>query len=635
VTGPSARVLIVDDEPANRRLLADLVSLEKIAVTVASGGAEALQILARERIDLVFLDLMMPEVDGMAVLAELRRKGVLPALPVVVVTAHDDRQARLAALSAGAIDFLGKPIDRAEVRCKLHTLIELKQLRDAANADAAGTRAQLAALLEHAPDFVLSLDRNGIVRYGNRVLPWDEEECVVGSSWAGFASTDEERAARQAALDQVLATGLPSVLEIVTRDADGSQSWFELRIGPVPLDGKIDGTVIIGRDVTAKKRTEMQLMISDRMASVGTLAAGVAHEINNPLAAVMANLELALRDIAAIAPRLEPGEVADLQDELRDARDAADSVRLIVRDLKVFSRADEEAKRDQVDVRKVLESTLRMCWNEIRHRARLVKDYGQVPLVLANESRLGQVFLNLVVNAAQAIPEGNTAGNEIRIVTSVGSAGRVRVDIRDTGPGIPPEVRNRLFTPFFTTKPVGLGTGLGLSICHRLVTDIGGEIHVESEVGRGTTFWVLLPPAVSEMVETARAAAPSQHPAFRRGRVLVVDDEPMIGRVIRRTLAADHDVTVVDRAQEALDLIVAAGPFDVIFCDLMMPQMTGMDFHEEMCGRDPEQASRIVFLTGGAFTPRARDFLDRVTNLRVEKPFDAMQLRTLVNDRIR
>jgi PAS domain S-box-containing protein len=633
---PKPRILIVDDEPANRKLLADLATREGYEALTASGGAEALALLTDDSVDLVLLDLMMPGLDGMAVLAELRQRRMLPALPVVVVTAHEDRKIRIDALKAGAVEFLEKPIDRVDVTCRLRTLVELKRLRDAAETDAATARAQLRAVVENAPDIVISVDREGIILFVNHVLPQYTREQVVGTSWLSYLQP-EEREPVQAALDEVIATGRSSVFETRTKGPDGSFLTFEAHAGPIRLAGEIVGAVMIARDVTEKKRTEVHLQVSDRMASVGTLAAGVAHEINNPLAAVMANLEFAVRDAEILAQRHDDGEVGDMRDALRDARDSADRIRLIVRDLKLFSRAEEGDRVAPVDVRRVLESTLRMAWNEIRHRARLIKDYGTIPLVAANESRLGQVFLNLVVNAAQAIPEGDAEHNEIRIVSSIDRAGRVQVDIRDTGPGIPPEVLRRLFTPFFTTKPVGVGTGLGLSICQRIVTSLGGEIQVESQVGSGTTFRVLLPPAAPDAVEQHPAVAPPQRPSLRRGRILVVDDEPMIGQALRRTLAKEHEVTVVERAQDALDLLLSTGSdFDVIFCDLMMPQMTGMDLYEHLTrGGAAEPASRIIFLTGGAFTQRAREFLDQVPNLRIEKPFDTMHLRTLVNDRIR
>ena len=252
----------------------------------------------------------------------------------------------------------------------------------------------------------------------------------------------------------------------------------------------------IGRDVTERKQIETRLMVSDRMASVGSLAAGVAHEINNPLAFVLANLDFAARQLDELAASGVPEpKLTELRSVVSDAREGADRVRSIVRDLKSFSRSDDP-KPGPVDLHRVLDSCCSMAWNEIRHRARLEKAYHRgLPHALGTESRLSQVFLNLLVNAAQAIAEGAASANTIRVATRVLEDGRLGVSISDTGPGMPPEVQGHIFEPFFTTKPVGVGTGLGLSICHGIVQELGGEIRLESAPGKGTTFLVVLPAA--------------------------------------------------------------------------------------------------------------------------------------------
>lgn len=391
------------------------------------------------------------------------------------------------------------------------------------------------------------------------------------------------------------------------------------------------------RDVTLRaerKRMQEQLLISDRMASMGMLAAGVAHELNNPLACVMANLHLAAREVVELDERRGLGpEVRELREELQDARDCVERLRTIVRDLKIFSRPEAEVT-GPVDVVAVLESTLRMAWNEIRHRARLVKQFSRTPPVEASETRLGQVFLNLVVNAAQAIPEGRAHDNTITVTAEPAPDGRVVVAIADTGCGMAPDVLGRLFTPFFTTKPVGVGTGLGLSICQRIVVGLGGTIDVTSEVGRGTTFRITLPQAKRDADAPGPGGAPTAVPR-RRGRVLVIDDEPLITKALRRTLAGDHAVVAAGSAAEALTLLATEPPFDVILCDIMMPQMTGVELFEELRRRARGLADRVIFLTGGAFTSSTREFLDSVPNQRVEKPFDPHHLRTLINDRLR
>jgi PAS domain S-box-containing protein len=414
--------------------------------------------------------------------------------------------------------------------------------------------------------------------------------------------------------------------------ADGTTVLMEFTSRPVDLGGE-KLVVSIGRDVTERVKTQAQLMFSDRMASIGALAAGVAHEINNPLMATVANLEFATDHVQVLAEKYGSAELGPLLELLRDASGGAECVRTIVRDLKIFSRAEED-NRGLVDVERVLESSLRMARNEIRHRAELVREYTAVPQVEANESRLGQVFLNLIVNAAQALPDGFANAHRITVRTRLDGLGRVVVDVEDTGPGIPTELLPRLFTPFFTTKPRGVGTGLGLSICRRIVTSFGGEIDVDSVVGRGTLFSVALPPSESTRTALQSLPAPVAEPAPRRGRILVVDDDDMSAAVVSRALSGEHDVSTINDADQALARIAQGDNFDVIICDLMMPVKTGVEFFADLSREAPESAKRIIFLTGGAFTVKARKFLDQVPNARLEKPFDMHALRALVNHQL-
>ena len=371
------------------------------------------------------------------------------------------------------------------------------------------------------------------------------------------------------------------------------------------------------------RKASERLSISERMASAGMLAAGVAHEINNPLAVIMTNLDF-VRDLVAMG--LE-GRREHLDASLGDAREAVERIRGIVRDVKLFSRPQDD-ERGAVDVRTVVESSIRMAWNEIRHRAQLVREFGAVPMVASHEARLGQVLLNLLVNAAQAIPEGHANQNEIRVVTKTAADGRVVIEVRDTGTGIPTELLARIFDPFFTTKPVGVGTGLGLSLCHRMVTDLGGEIAVESEVGKGSLFRVTLPLATRGPRQAPPPKAVAD--AAGRSRVIIVDDEVAFGRALERSLGRYHDVVTTTSGREALARIASGERFDAIISDLMMPEVTGMEIYDELFCIAPDQAAKMVFLTGGAFTDRARDFLASIPNPCVEKPFELANILEVI-----
>jgi CheY-like chemotaxis protein len=275
-----------------------------------------------------------------------------------------------------------------------------------------------------------------------------------------------------------------------------------------------------------------------------------------------------------------------------------------------------------------------LAWNDIRHRARLVKEYGETPLVLANEARLGQVFLNLLVNAAQALQVGGAEDNVIRVITS-SADGHVTVEVRDTGPGISPEHLARIFDPFFTTKPVGVGTGLGLWICQGIVSSLGGQISAENGPGGGAVFRVTLPANAAATGE-AEATAPAQ-PLPRTGtprlRVLVVDDEAAIGRTLAIGLADEFDVTTATSGREGLERLSEGDRFDVVLCDLMMPDVSGMDLYDRVAEASARLGSRFVFVTGGAFTERARAFVQRVSALVLEKPFDLTRLSAVLRDR--
>ncbi len=499
---------------------------------------------------------------------------------------------------------------------------------------------ELRAALEDAAEGICRIDLEGRVvsvnRAFTRLLGASAEEST-GGSWEALVHPDDREGLR---------ADLGGPAEKVEREIRGLRAdgaTFEMQLSIVPVleqhTARPKGHYFFIRDLTDRKRMENQLIFAGRMAAVGTLAAGVAHEINNPLAYIVANIDFARHQITTVASRLSrssagggPAHVLDETGEaLTEARQGAERVRNIVRDLRVFARGDEE-QSGPVSIRRVLDSSINIAWNEIRHRARLVKDYGDTPMVEGNESRLGQVFLNLLLNAAHAIPEGETERNEIRVSTRTDAGGRAVVEVRDSGMGIPPEIRERIFDPFFTTKPASEGTGLGLWICSGILAALGGEVRVDSEIGRGSTFRVTLPPALTEAQSEELGSAPVPEAAAQGGKLLVIDDEPMILGALRRSLSAEYNVTCVGDGRKALERLRAGERYELILCDLMMPEMTGMDLFAELEKLAPDQAARMVFVSGGAFTPRAREFLERVANARVEKPIDLQNLRLLLRN---
>jgi PAS domain S-box-containing protein len=385
-------------------------------------------------------------------------------------------------------------------------------------------------------------------------------------------------------------------------------------------------TLALARDVTAERaqaaeqrRLELQVGLLERLAAVGQVAAGVAHEINNPLSYVLANLDL-------VAERLRAsGADGDLLTAVAEARMGADRVAHIVRDLRVFARGEREPSQ-RCKVADVVRSAVAITSNDIRHRARLEVRLEPVGDAAIAEGRLAQVLVNVLANACLAIPEGHATENEIRVTVSQAN-GRAIVDVADTGCGMAPEVQARIFEPFFTTREVGEGMGLGLALCHTMVTEAGGTIAVESAVGQGSTFRITLPLAGD--AEAAAATAPATRDGGPRLRVLVVDDEPLVARSLARMLAP-HEVRLETSGAEALETLRRGERFDAVVCDLMMPDVTGMDLHAWAAQARPDHAERFVFVTGGAFSERAREFIARASRPVLEKPVDRRRLQEAV-----
>ncbi|MBC7793658.1 MAG: response regulator [Clostridia bacterium] len=417
-----------------------------------------------------------------------------------------------------------------------------------------------------------------------------------------------------------LRTGLPVRNTVVgIHKFDGSLTWISISAVPRTKDGKISGVVTTFHDITAlRKATELATQ-QERLATVGTLAAGVGHEINNPLAYILGNLDYTLSELATMssAPSAQMQEIMSV---LAEAREGADRIRKIVRGLRALAR--EDVALIGVPVAPVVEMSLSMAAHEVRSKAHVVTTIEDGATVLGDESRLTQILVNLLVNAGQAFEEANPARNEISITATTAADSRMGIYVRDNGPGIPAPILSRIFDPFFTTKGAGQGTGLGLSVSRNLVDALGGELLVQSKEGEGTTFSILLPLA-SQATPEANTAAATIGP---RARIMVVDDEIAVVNTIRRILARDHDVTTFNDSRLAASSLAAGDVYDLIFCDLMMPYYTGQELYVKVVAERPGLADRFVFITAGATNPNARAFLAGVKNDRIEKPFAVEKL---------
>jgi signal transduction histidine kinase len=511
--GPAdAKILIVDDERANVLLLERLLQQAGYRQLVSTTDSRTVLELYRSRQpDLILLDLMMPHVDGLAVLAQLRAEIPETAyLPVLVLTADVTLEARRKALAAGAHDFLTKPFEAFEVLLRIGNLL--------------ATRRLYLALEEH-----------------NHTL-----------------------------------------------------------------------------EETVRQRTE-RLLQSEKLAAMGSLLAGVAHELNNPLTVLSAQAQL-----------LDEAQDPALTARATKIRQAAERCVRIVRNFLALAR-QRAPERSPTLLRDVVHGAIELLAYELRVDGVeiAVELAPDMPVLWADPHQLHQVIVNLVANAHHALRR-HPGPRRLRLVGRHDAEHRrVRLEIADTGPGIPADVLAKIFEPFFTTKPVGEGTGLGLSLCRDIVVDHHGTIEVESEPGRGTTFIVELP------VETpprapARPAASAAAPRPRPGRVLIVDDERGVAEALAEAIRREgHEVDIADNGAEALDRL-AARRYDLIVSDTKMPVLDGESFYRELAQRYPALRERIVFLTGDVLSREKRAFLEGTGAPYLTKPCDLDELRRIV-----
>jgi len=634
---PRPSVLIVEDEGVVARdLQRSLVDMGYDVAGCVATSSEALAAVADRCPDVVLMDIRIKgQPDGIETAALVRARF---RVPVIYLTAYADEETVARAAHSEPYGYIVKPFTSREVR----SAIEIARYKYAMDTRMAERERWFSTILRSIGDGVIACDPEQRVQFMNavaeRLTGWTEQEAVgrrldevVRLAPDGAHGDVSELIGH--ALEQDAAETVPVTARLFAR-GDATSSMIDHTVAPIVADGTLLGAVLVFRDMTEQKRMQEQVVLSERLASLGTLAAGMCHEINNPLTFIIANAHFLETAIEGWQQQLRDQgsfELADrtwkAREALDDLREGAERIRRIVADLSVFGRPLDE-RCPPIDVRDSIEWALRVSAAQTRTRARVIKDLVAVPAVRASETRLAQVVINLLVNAAHAIPEGDAERNTIRVSTGIDEQGRVLIRVADTGAGIPAQALPRIFDPFFTTKHPGVGSGLGLSICHGIVHSLGGEIRAHSVVGEGSTFEVTLPPASSEeIVPSVPQVATAESSG---GRVLVIDDEPTFLRAVTALLQEQHEVVALDEARAALALIERGERFDVVLCDVVMPGFNGMDLYERVVQLDADLARRFVFVTGGAFTPRAIKFLASVPNARIEKPFDPPLLQTLL-----
>ncbi len=586
---------------------------------VYANGAAA-RILDTPRGELIgasYLDLVAPEFrDVMERRAQRFDRSGAPPPPIETVLVRKDGRSIVARVI---------PVTRATYDDTEVSYLMIEDITTRIGAERRLRMTQFA--VDRAAELILWVDASGVLTYANAAagdLLGYTPTSLVGRRWHEL-DVDADPLMWPGWISRLVAIG---TLRYDTRMRDRSARLVQVEVSASAL--QFDGetfVVLAARDLRERDLLRENLQRAERLASVGSLAAGVAHEINNPLAYVMANLELLAEGLGRVT--LDATARERLTELLDGCIDGAGRVRRIVGDLRSFARQRDVAT-GACDIHRVLDTAIGIADNQVRHRARLVRAYGPRAIANADEGRLTQVFVNLLVNAAQAMPEDATGDDPtIYVSTTSNEQGWVTIAISDSGSGIAPEILERIFEPFFTTKPQGEGSGLGLSVSHGIIEQLGGRIEVNSTVDVGTTFRVVLP--CSEQPTMAVPPPPdASSPALTVAalRMLVVDDEPLIGESVRRALV-DHDIDVAHSGADAI-MLCDRNHYDLVLCDLMMPGLSGIDVYETVAARRPEQARRFVFMTGGAFTPKARAFLEKHAGEAMSKPFALKELRELV-----
>ena len=399
------------------------------------------------------------------------------------------------------------------------------------------------------------------------------------------------------------------------------------------LTGEVASRRELEAAYAALKATQGQLLVAETFAAVGQLASGVAHELNNPSTWVILNLAQ-VRSLLAEARRLGPGTPVDLfgriDAALGDVQDGMTRIRAVVDNLRSFTRVDHI--HGELDLNEVVRAACQLAQPSFRGVARLVLSLGELPMLVGDRTRLGQMITNLVVNAAQAI--GNGGSNHEIAITTTDHRDHVVLAIEDTGPGIPAELRERVFEPYFTTKPFEVGTGLGLALVREIVTHHGGDVHIGTSTRRGARVEVKLPVRGGMSAEPARRPASVTTPA-RGVRLLLIDDEPMLLRSLADLLSNDHATISAQGGEEGLAVLERDRNFDLILCDLQMPSVDGVAVYDVIARTAPELLERFAFMSGGVVTGRAREFMERVRPSVIEKPIDLEALLALVAARAR
>jgi PAS domain S-box-containing protein len=471
------------------------------------------------------------------------------------------------------------------------------------------SEARFRFLVEAAPDGVVIVVRGAIVFINPRaaaLLGAPSREEAIGRPITSFLPAEDARLTGERIAEMFRTGGEMPPNEY--RTLGDPNRIVEIKSIRCDWEGQA-AVLAFARDVTERREIQRRMVEADRLAALGTLAAGVAHEINNPL--TYTQLSAQRIDGLLATPGIPASVVAAIRGHLNEIDHGIARVASITQGLRLFARGDD-APPSAVDLTAVVEHALKMVDHDLRHHTQVVRRFESVLPIRGNPSQLEQVIVNLLLNAIHA---RSGATHTIELAIAARGIDRVALSISDTGHGIPEAIRGRIFEPFFTTRPIGEGMGLGLSVCKTIIDGLGGTIEVESAANRGTTMTVVL--ATTRSLAPTSLAAPF-HAKGSRARVLIVDDERFVRDALARLLTGTHEVSVAAGGEAALALL-GSEAFDAIVCDVLMPGMDGRELYDRIAATFPGLERRIIFMSGGTFTAELESFL--ATKGCLDKPF--------------
>ncbi len=613
---PALNVLVVEQLAGLGKLIVEVLSLDnEVRPDVVRGLDAAVSAVKSSVFDAVVLQAPL-ERGSMGILRDLHTLSrATPTTPIIVLSREctEDYEAAQRLLVAGAEDVVSEQRIGAEALASRvrNAVVRFRSglQRSRFVRDLHHREASQKELVARSLDAMMVVDSHDRVAFCN---PAAERMFSTGKrGLIGLRSPVRPRP--------------NETLEVPIETNEGVRI-AEVTCLEIPWRGS-EAWLVAARDVTERHNAAAlreRLSHQDRLSAIGQLAAGIAHEINNPASYVVANTQTIQEHLELMARYLSdaPGKLLQLHSDIlemtRENLDGMKRIKSITSDLRSFSRIDSDEVAE-VDVNQCVESATRIAASALKHRGRLVVNTQPLPPISGSSAKLAQVMINLVVNAAQALPEGNVDGNQVLLSTCL-HEDHLLVSVEDSGPGVPVQIRERIFDPFFTTKAQYEGTGLGLAMSADIVRMHGGRIEVtDSQLG-GARFDLWLPrrTGLTGSVAPPRTVTPIRKPGSRL-RILVIDDEPLVLRSFSRMLR-DHEVVTALGGEEGIRVLAGATDFDVILCDLMMPGVDGSQVFECVAARGPELRRKFVFCSGGAFSTRVTEFLKENAPPLLEKP---------------